>query len=101
MADRVYRYRILFTSMDGLSYVPSNTATSANATAARAVNQREFDPFGRIVYYNYTTTIQAGNMPSAVYMRDQTTLTLGYSFNRTGKALTLTKWKPVYVKCTP
>ena len=101
MADRTYRYRILFTSTDGQSYVPSNTATSTNVTAARAVNQREIDPFGRIVYYGYTAIVQAGNMPSATYMRDQCTLSLGYSFNRTGSALTLTQWKPVYIKCAP
>jgi hypothetical protein len=29
------------------------------------------------------------------------TLSLGYSFNRTGAALTLTSWKPVYIKCAP
>ena len=28
-------------------------------------------------------------------------LTLGYSFNRTGAALTLTSWKPIYIKCAP
>lgn len=26
---------------------------------------------------------------------------VGYSFNRTGAALTLTSWRPVYVKCSP
>lgn len=97
--DKFYRYRILFTSADGTHFVPSNTSTSTNATSARAVNQRPIDPFGRIVYYNYTTAIEANARPGATYLMDQMTLALGYSFNRTGAALTLTAWEPVYVKC--
>ena len=31
----------------------------------------------------------------------QYAIALGYSFNRTGAALTLTSWKPVYLKCAP
>lgn len=98
--DKFYRYRILFTSPDGTHFIPSNTSTSTNATAARAVNQRLIDPFGRIVYYNYTTAINAEARPGATYLMDQMTLALGYSFNRTGAALILTAWKPVYLRCT-
>lgn len=99
--DKFYRYRILFTSLDGTHYIPANTSTSTNATAARTVNQRVIDPFGRIVYYATTTAVNAESMPAAAQCRDQSTLTLGYSFNRTGAALTLTTWKPVYLKCAP
>lgn len=98
--DKFYRYRILFTSPDGTHFIPSNTSTSTNATAARAVNQRLIDPFGRIVYYNYTTAINAEARPGATYLTDQIVCSLGYSFNRTGAALTLTSWKPVYLRCT-
>ena len=101
MSSAVYRYRLLFTSADGTKFVPANSSTSTNATASRAVCQDKIDPWGRIVYYGYTTAISAGSRPGAAYMWDQYVVTLGYSFNRTGAALALTSWKPVYVKATP
>lgn len=96
-----YRYRLLFTSADGESFVPANASTSTNATAKRTTTSTPIDPFGSIRYYSYTTAVSAGSRPSASYLWQQYTLTLGYSFNRTGAALTLTPWKPVYIKCTP
>lgn len=96
-----YRYRILFTSADGTQWVPSNTSTSTNATASRTVNQTPIDPFGRIVYYNYTTAKSANTTMTASYLYTQSLVTLGYSFNRTGAALELTTYAPVYIKCAP
>ena len=101
VSGATYRYRLLFTSADGTKYVPANTSTSTNATAARTVNQTPIDPFGAIRYYGYTTAITAGNRPGATYLWEQYVVTLGYSFNRTGAALTLTSWNPVYLKCAP
>ena len=98
---KFYRYRILFTSPDGTHFIPSNTSTSTNATAARTVTQDKIDPFGRIVYYNYTTAINAEATPGSSYLYDQIALPLGYSFNRTGEALVLTYPAPVYLKCAP
>lgn len=61
-----------------------------------------YDVRDRIVYYATTAAVTAGNRPSVSYMYSQYyTITLGYSFNRTGAALTLTSWKPVYIKCSP
>lgn len=100
-ADTFYRYRILFTSADGKKWVPSNTSTSTNATASRAVNQRPIDPFGEIVYYSTTTVVNANANPSAASLWQQYTLTLGYAFNRTGAALVLTYPSPIYIKCAP
>ena len=99
--DKFYRYRLLFTSADGSHYVPANTSSSTNATASRTVNQTPIDPFGYIVYYGYTTAIDANARPGTSYLWIIYTLSLGYSFNRTGAALTLTSWAPVYIKCTP
>ena len=96
-----YRYRLLFTSADGEHFVPANTATSTNATAKRATNQTPIDPFGSIRYYSYTTAVSSGSRPGATYLWEQYVLTLGYSFNRTGAALELEAWKPVYIKCHP
>lgn len=99
--DKFVRYRLLFTSADGAHFVPANTSTSTNATASRAVNQSAIDPFGRIVYYSSTTAIAAGSAPGATYLWSQYQISLGYSFNMTGAALTLTYPAPVYIKCAP
>lgn len=96
-----YRYRLLFTSAGGTHFVPANASSSTNATAARTTTQTPIDPFGSIRYYSYTTAVTSGNRPSATYLWEQYLLTLGYSFNRTGAALVLTQWKPVYIKCAP
>lgn len=99
--DKFVRYRLLFTSADGAHWVPANTSTSTNATSSRAVNQSAIDPFGRIVYYSSTTAIAAGSAPGAAYLWSQYQVSLGYSFNLTGAALTLTYPAPVYIKCAP
>ena len=101
MTSIVYRYRLLFTSADGEHFVPSNNSTSTNATASRTVCQDPIDPFGNIVYYGATASVAAGSRPSATSLWSQYTISLGYSFNRTGAALVLTLWKPVYIKCAP
>lgn len=99
--DKFVRYRLLFTAADGSHFVPANTSTSTNATASRAVNQSPIDPFGRIVYYSSTTAIAAGSAPGATYLWSQYQVSLGYSFNMAGAALTLTYPAPVYLKCAP
>lgn len=101
MNEKVYRYRLLFTSANGEKWVAANASSSTNATASRTVNQTPINPFGAIRYYGYTTAIEAGSRPGVTYMWQQYNVTLGYSFNRTGAALTLTSWKPVYIKCAP
>lgn len=101
MSDVVYRYRLLFTSADGTKFVPANTSTSTNATATRPVCQTKIDPHGQIVYYGTTASVAAGSRPSAAYLWKQYVVTLGYSFNKTGAALALTEWTPVYIKCDP
>ena len=101
MKQITYRYRLLFMSADNLGWVPANTSTSTNATAKRDVNQAKINPFGPIVYYGTPTSVAAGSRPSVSQLWQQYTITLGYSFNRTGAALTLTAWEPVYIKCTP
>lgn len=101
MTSITYRYRLLFTSADGEHYVPANNSSSTNATASRTVCQDPIDPFGPIFYYGTTASVAAGARPAAASLWQQYVLTLGYSFNRTGAALTLTSYKPVYVKAAP
>ena len=98
---KFYRYRLLFTSADGTKWVPANTSTSTNATAARTVTQEKIDPFGEIVYYGSTTIIEANALVTATVIWQQYALTLGYSFNRTGAALSLTFPAKVYLKAAP
>ena len=101
-ASKFYRYRLLFTSDDNQSLIPANTSSSTNATAARAVNQAKINPFAPIYYYSNTTAVDAGVSPGASYVWLQYSgITLGYSFNRTGSALTMTAKDPVFLKCAP
>ena len=100
LSSAIGRYRLMFTSADGTKYVPATANTSTSATANKPVTQTPIDPFGRIMYYNYTTIKQAGEMVSVSYVCDQNGITLGYSFAK-GSALTMTPWKPVYLKCAP
>lgn len=94
-------YQILFTSADGTKWVPANSNKSNSATTAKTVNQTPINPFGEIVYCGNSTNYSAGSAVTATAIWQQYTVALGYSFNRTGAALTLTTKKPVYVKCAP
>lgn len=99
--SRTRYYRILFTSADNTEWVPANTQYDNSATSTKTVNQEKINPFGRIVYMSGTTNVSEGSAVSASVVWDQYALALGYSFNRTGSALTLTAQKPVYVMCAP
>lgn len=100
MSSVVYRYRLLFTSADGTHYVPANNSTSTNATASRTVCQDKINPFGSIFYYGATASVASGSRPAVASLWQQYAIALGYSFAK-GSALTLTSWKPVYLKCAP
>ena len=100
-SDKFYRYRLLFTSADNTKFIPANTSTSTNATASRTTNTRPINPFGPIYYYGSTTAIDANAKPGVTVLWQQYTFVLGYSFNNTGSALTLTTSAPVYLRCTP
>ena len=101
MSSVVYRYRLLFTSADGTHYVPANNSTSTNATSSRTVCQDKINPFGSIFYYSAAASVAANTRPAATTLWEQFAIVLGYSFNNTGAALTLTSWKPVYIKAAP
>lgn len=101
MDSTVYRYRLLFTSADGTHFVPANNSSSTNATATRTVCQTPINPHGAIVYYGTTASVSPQSRPNATQLWSQYAITLGYSFNRTGSALNLATWTPVYLKCSP
>lgn len=99
--DRTRYYRLLFTSADGKKWIPANTQYDNSNTTTKTVNQKPINPFGRIVYLGNSTSYAADADIPASAIWDQYLLTLGYSFNWTGAALTLTTKTPVYVKCAP
>ena len=101
LATALGQYRILFSSADGTKYVPATSSTSTSATTSKTVTTEKIDPFGEILVYNSTTTRTANQTPSASVLFSQMRITIGYSFNRTGAASTLTTNVPVYIKCTP
>ena len=95
-----YRYRLLFTSADGTHYVPANASKSTNATTLREVNQDKIDPFGDIRIFYSTGNVAAEARPSVTTLYQQYNgFALGYSFNTTGTALTLTPFLPIYLRC--
>ena len=100
-SDACRYYKIFFTSADGKKWIPAAASTVNSATSAKTVNQKPINPFGRIVYCSATTSYAAGADIAATTIWDQYNLTLGYSFNKTGAALTLTTKTPLYIKCAP
>ena len=100
-ADKGYRYRIWLQTADG-KLMPVNTSTSTNATANRssAMNTRKFVLGGKIVYNSKKADYSANDALPADTMWQQYNLTLGYSFNNSGAALTLTSGSPVYMVAT-
>lgn len=99
--DAFRYYKILFTSADGQHWVPAASSTTNSATSKKTPNTRPINPFGEIVYCGNSTNYAANAAVSATACWQEYTLALGYSFNTTGAALTLTSRQPVYVKCTP
>lgn len=98
---RTRYYRLLFTNATNDKWVPANTEYDNSATSKKTVNQNPINPFGRIAYLGNSTNYAANASPTATALWDQYAFSLGYSFNRTGAALTLTTQKPVYVVCAP
>lgn len=101
MDSVVYRYRLLFCNADCSKFIPANNSTSTNATSVRAVCQTPINPFGPIFYYSGTGSVAVNDHAAASTLWQQYAVNIGYSFNWTGAAATMTGWKPVYLKCTP
>lgn len=99
--SRTRYYRLLFTSANNTHWVPANTTYDNSATSVKPVNQVPINPFGEIVYLGNSTSYLADADVTATAIWQQYAFALGYSFNTTGAALTLTSRKPVYVKCAP
>lgn len=98
VSGALYRYRLVFTSTNGRNWIPANTTNSSDANETKTTTNVAFDPFGEIRYYSSTSTVSNGNRPSASALWQQYALNIGYSFNTTGAAPTLTAYRPVYLR---
>ena len=96
--DTGYCYRIWLETSGG-KLMPVNTSSSTSATANKSsyMNTRDFYLNGRIFYCNVNDTTNANATFTANTCYQQVDLTLGFSFNNTGSALSLTVNKPVYM----
>lgn len=101
VTHKLFSFKLLFTNADNTKYVPASVSSSVNALSKCIANQTPINPFGEILFYNSLQTIDANQKPDASTLWTQCSVMLGYSFNTNGKKLGLTKWHPLYVKCTP
>ena len=96
-----YKNRLWFTSADGKHYVPANLSSSISYSSLKTPTNIPIDPFGEIIYCSSSSTINQDTNLTATTVWTQYVVSFGYSFNNTGTALTLTPYKPIYIKCTP
>ena len=96
--DGTNRYRLYLETADG-NYMPTNTSSSnsANANKSTYMNTRDFWLGGKILYNSTDGAISANATMSATTLWQQYPFNLGYSFNNTSKALTLTSNAALYM----
>ena len=100
------RYQLLFTISEDL-VTPLNNNDNIVAATKTMLTNVEFDPFGRIYYYNSTTNISANGRISnsgPAFMWDL--FDARYTFNlvngtATETAMNLVAYKNVYIKLSP
>lgn len=92
------RYMLLVTKgYDDSRLVPITSVSNSTATT-KQLTEEEFNPFGNIYYYDYTSIVAAGAVVNGTYLYKQSVVTITYSFN-TGS--TLVAGEPVYMVCVP
>lgn len=90
----VYRYQLLF-QMDEDHVTPLNNVSNSTGTSKAMLTNVEFDPFGSILYYASSTTVNAGSRVGGGSAYYAGTNDCRYTFNC---AKTLTAYKPLYLK---
>ena len=97
----IYRYQMLF-HVDDDNLTPLNNVSNSTATTKAILTNVEFDPFGEIFYYAYTTTYVANAAVPATYLAySHATVDLRYSLNISASVNALTAHKDVYMKVIP
>ena len=93
----VYRYMMLLAYSE-TEVVPINNVSN-DRTTTKTLTTDSFDPFGPILYYYSTTTVNAGESVSVSQAYDQyNSIDLRYSFN---EGQTLTQGRDVFIVCVP
>ena len=90
----IYRYQLLF-QMDENTLTPLNNDNNVTGTTKTMLTNVEFDPFGAILYWESTSTINAGASISSTTPKYSAPFDLRYTFNC---GTTLTAHKPFYLK---
>ena len=94
----LYRYQLLFQIDDNL-LTPLNNASNSTGTSKAMLTDVEFNPFGKIFYYNSTATVGAGsNASGSTLFFSFEAINLLYSFNC---GTTLTEHRPIYLVVIP
>lgn len=94
-ATILYRTKLLLQSKDGMTLIPINTTDSTGTS--KVMTTAKFNPYGLILYYNTTTTIQAGGDIDAAYLYQQYLVDIRRSFN----VSSLTGGKDVFLVAIP
>lgn len=92
----LYRYQLLV-SKNETTLLPLNAVNNSTATN-KTLTTEAFNPFGEILYYNSTTTVNANANIGATALYKQANLDLRYSTN---VGTTLTNNKDVFLVCVP
>lgn len=90
----VYRYQLLFHT-DADTLTPLNNVNNSTATTKAMLTDVDIDPFGKIYYYNSTTTVNANSGMTTALNYHRYGIDLRYSLNC---GQTLTAHKNVYLK---
>lgn len=100
-AGTLYRYEYCMSNMAG-ELIPFNNVSNKNTTYTKAMNDTPFNPFGDIVYYYSTASVNQGGAAaaSAIYMQRAADVRYSFNINSGGTAGTtaLTAGEPVYLR---
>lgn len=95
----IYRYQLLFHT-DENTVTPLNNANNTTGTSKTMLTSVDFDPFGRIYFWNSTTSWSAQAIPPQYYncYYQYATVDIRYSINC---GQTLTANQQIYLKVVP
>lgn len=96
VSTALYRYMLLLQKNE-TTLIPMNAVNNSTATT-KTLTTEAFNPFGPILYYNSTTTINADASVGAGTLFEQIALDLRYSFNI---GTTLTAHKDIFMVAVP
>ena len=93
----IYRYQLLV-QKNSEYFTPLNNANNDVGTSKTMLTNVEFDPFGKIYYYNSTNTANAENNLTNTLFYHRASIDIRYTLNC---GTTLTSCKNLYLKVVP